>query len=201
MEWLDDLVNAGINAGKTVVETVGSVVTSAADAVQSTVTAASDVVDQVVDSAAGAAQTVLDSSRGWVDDNWGDTLLGNVGRGVIDALKIGTALVEFGIHFTTATTVLIADVTHDIVTGNLSNIPNRFDAFGSRVEGYWQEAVEEMNTFAIESSNLGRNVPGVKNLYTKSWSVAAGLKLTNKGQPDPRTYQSTGKRYEFSSEK
>jgi hypothetical protein len=53
-----------------------------------------------------------------------------------------------------------------------------------------------MNTFAITASVLGRVVPGVK-VEAKAWSVAAGLKETRKGKPDPRTYKSTGKRYEF----
>lgn len=193
MGWFDDIVNAATQVAQAVGNAVETVVENVTQAVEKT----AEAVDNAVDAAADAVQGALNGVRGWVNDNWGGTALGDIGRAVVDLLKIGVAATEFVVNVAVATIVLATQVLGDMVTGQWGSIPGRFGAFGSRVEKHWQDALKDMNTFAIAASVLGREVPGVKKLEAKAWSVAAGLKQTKKGKPDPRTYRSTGKRYEF----
>lgn len=193
MGFFDGFVKAVKKAVKKVKKAIDKVVDTAAKTVEDTVNA----IDEGVDTLGQAAQAGLDGARGWVDDNLGNSVVGHVARAGIDVVKIGIGLTELAFNVAAAGVVLVSDIAADILTGRFSQIPQDFDKFIQRVEKERDEFLDDISTYAIHESVIGRDIPGIYKKNAKAWSVAAVLKRNRTGTPDPRTYRSTGKRYEF----
>ncbi|MFI8618544.1 hypothetical protein ACIGHN_23870 [Acidovorax sp. NPDC077693] len=195
-------------AARTVVEKAKEVVTAVVETAVDAAAAAGDAIAGAAGVVGGAIRTVagvvggflrgrLGLIRRWVVNNWGDTWYGHAAQGLIDLVRIGVGAVELGVKVLGAVIVLGGQVIGDVLKGDWSEIPGRFDEFNETVRSDWEEMNLALGEWVIDESVIGRKVTGAPRTRAVAWSVAAGLEINEFGTRDPRTYRDTGIRYEF----
>ena len=196
--WPFDQITRAVSG---VVQKVVEVVVDTAEAVGDAITGVAETVGGAIRGAADTAGTILkgglDLARGWLNERLGNSWLGAVLRGVIDLVRAGVGLVEFGLEVAGSLISYTGQVMGDLLRGDTGALSHRWEDLVIAVTEDAKDFNKDAGTWVIDESQIGRQVEGAPRTRAAAWSVAASLESNDFGTPDPRTYTDTGKRYEF----